>query len=96
MMENSLVTNNLASYFVVFKAQNKRANAYSFVRWSSDQPLSAASALLYNSVQNGMFDSDTRDVAATWFDLWNRNIFLNRPVHFDLQVTVELRGNGNW
>ena len=39
-----------------------------------------------------MFDSDTRDVAATWFDLWNRNIFLNRPVHFDLQVTVELRG----
>ena len=39
-----------------------------------------------------IFASDTRDIGATWFDIWNRNIFLHRPVHFDLQVTVELRG----
>ena len=31
-------------------------------------------------------------MAATWFDVWDRNIFLNRPAHFDLQVNVELRG----
>ena len=36
--------------------------------------------------------TDTRDVAATWFDLWDRNIFLDQPVHFNLQVSVELRG----
>lgn len=40
-----------------------------------------------------MHFTDTVDVIAEWFSLWDSGgVFVGRPVLFDLQLTVEQRG----